>query len=218
VESAKPTFEEWLRIHFDPSVTALECYLYPDGEGGEMEPILSVDYITRTFEESGEVLRRFSDTQLNQGLWFLLIESGEMSALFAKGVSLSAQLGCIRSIFTLFKRCFAVRCSNSLSHREDKANPLNAVCYMWWDAFPAWGAPDDPARHLLDSELLRMIRMTLSLDSEAVRESALHGLNHWHLHYPDKTREIIDEFLNSRIKISRHLRTYALAARNGAVQ
>ena len=218
MEVTNLSFEEWVRFIFDRPVTSPAWYWDTDADWWQGEPCLSVEYMTRAFEDAAEVLRPYSDAQLNQGLWYLINETGgEMYALLAESVSLTDQLRCVRSIFTLFKRCFAVRCSDSLSHRDEKANPLNAVCYMWWDIFPTWGAPNDPARHMLDSELLRMMRKTLALDSEACRESALHGLGHWRLHYPDKTTEIIDDFLAGRTVISRPLRSYALRARKGMV-
>ncbi len=59
---------------------------------------------------------------------------------------------------------------------------------------------------------------TLCLNSDACRESALHGLGHWHLYHSDKVEDIIDDFLASPAKVSCKLREYALAAREGVVQ
>lgn len=211
-------FEDWVRLNFDRPVASPAWYWNPEADTWEEEPALSIAYITRAFEESARVFAPFSDAQLDQGLWHLINESGEIGYLFAESVTEGDKLRCARSIFALFERCFAIRCSNSLLHRDEKASPLNSVCYMWWDIFPTWGAPDSPARHALDSELLRVMQKTLALDSAACRESALHGLSHWHLHYPRVVEATIDAFLAGRPKLSRHLQNYARDARNGAVQ
>jgi hypothetical protein len=57
-------------------------------------------------------------------------------------------------------------------------NPLNSICYMWWDIFPTMGQTDNEAYHQRDQLLLNVIRKTLDLDSDACREGALHGLGH----------------------------------------
>jgi hypothetical protein len=57
----------------------------------------------------------------------------------------------------------------------------------------------------------------LALPHDACRESALHGLGHWHHAYPDQTADIIDEFLARNEGIRDELRRYAMAARCGCV-
>ena len=79
---------------------------------------------------------------------------------------------------------------------------------------------DDPAVDALrgiDDAILHVMARTLRLESEACRESALHGLGHWHRAHPDRTTRIIDGWLAGAPRISPELRQYALGARRGCV-
>ncbi len=217
------TFERWIKAVFDHPVTELEWYwdddvdLWTEAEWKAWTPALSVDLLTQTCERSGEVLRAFSDAQVNQGWRFLFIDEYWFNVLDGS-VLWPDRKRCIRSIYTLFEHCFAPRCSPHLSHLDERsANPLNSVCYMWWDRFPAYGQPQDPARAEVDSKFLDVMRRTLNLNSSACRESALHGLGHWSIDYAEATT-IIDDFLIRTPNLSRALKEYALQARVGAVQ
>lgn len=107
------------------------------------------------------------------------------SSLIEPGVAWPERQRGIRAIAALFTRLFARRCSNHLSHFDEKgASPLNSACYMWWDLFPTWGQPEDPVEAKLDAELLAVMSQILAIDSLPCQESELHGLGHWHMHYP----------------------------------
>jgi hypothetical protein len=69
----------------------------------------------------------------------------------------------------------------------------------------------------IDDAILYVMARTLRLESEACRESALHGLGHWHRAHPDRTTRIIDGWLAGAPRISPELRQYALGARRGCV-
>ena len=70
----------------------------------------------------------------------------------------------------------------------------------------------------INAELLDVMRHTLALPHDACRESALHGLGHWHRASPAETADIIDGFLARNEGIRDELRRYALAARCGCIQ
>ena len=63
---------------------------------------------------------------------------------------------------------------------------------MWWDLFPRVDEPDDPSWRDLDETILDVLRGILSLSSIACRESALHGLNHWHGYYPGRVEAAVE--------------------------
>jgi hypothetical protein len=75
----------------------------------------------------------------------------------------------------------------------------------------------EPFRHEEDQTILQVMRRILDLESEACRESALYGLGHWHLHYPDEVRQLVDEFLGQDPPMSEPFGDYAMAARSGCV-
>jgi hypothetical protein len=77
--------------------------------------------------------------------------------------------------------------------------------------------PKSDALHGIDDAVLHVMAQTLRLESEACRESALHGLGHWHRAHPDRTTRIIDAWLAGDPQISPELRRDALSARCGCV-
>lgn len=57
----------------------------------------------------------------------------------------------------------------------------------------------------------------LDLPSELCQFSALHGLGHWHAHYPEQVEQIVDAFLDRHQDLRPHLIEYASRARLGSV-
>jgi len=216
------TLKNWIRYIFAHPVTepawywnSNETWLY------NIPPAVTVAYLAQLFENSRKVLQPFCEAQLNQGLWYLISNScsDQIFALFDESVPWSDRQRCIHSIYTFFEQCFAKRCSPYLSHTdESNTNPLNSVCYMWWDILPWHGHPEQPNHREMDAEFINVMQRILALDSDAVVESALHGLGHWYVSYPVKVEAIIDEFLARRPNLRPELREYALHARIGYVQ
>ena len=216
------TFEEWLRHVFDHPVSDLNNAWYwdIDRDWWEEDSATTLEFMTRLFEHAAELLQPYSDAQLNQGLWFLASNacSSHMFALMNESLPWSARRRCILSIHQLYEQCFARRCSSHLSHIDEPgANPLNMVCYMWWDIIPLYGKPDDPAHSEMDEAILQVMESTLQLDSIACRESALHGLGHWQHAYPERVGQIIDRFSMRQPDLPEKLRTYMQNAYVGYV-
>ena len=69
-----------------------------------------------------------------------------------------------------------------------------------------------------DATLLQVMDQALGLDSVACRESALHGLGHWHMHYSVETTRIIERFLEGEADLDPDLVAYARSAGTGCVQ
>ncbi|MGI4789404.1 MAG: hypothetical protein ACRYFS_11215 [Janthinobacterium lividum] len=219
------SFEEWLEYCFGSTET-------PNGrsERWHRPPAVAIDYFTRAFENAAEVLAPYSVAQLASGFWKM-----NFGPLTDESVPWEQKRQCVRSMYTLFAECFASRCDEHLCYSErtkyDK-NPLNGVCYMWWESVPM--RSHDPAHPEETSEYLDVMRRTLLLDSDACQESALHGLGHWHWDYGwwrneddpeymkmkeiNTTVEIIDDFLSHNPKLQPDLKRYALAARHGRIQ
>lgn len=211
------SFEKWKKHIFDRPVA--EPPWYEIGDDGDWEPPKnqSAEFLIRTFESPRE-LATFSDAQISQGLRYLVSNSVSdyMYALIDQDSSI--QLRGIRSIYQLFARIFANKCSPHLcSINEKGANPLNAVCYMWWDAFPWHGDPNDESRATLDNEILSVMEKTLGLPNDACRESALHGLGHWALIYPKRVSSVIDDFIAKNPNLRPELRKFAADAKRGSV-
>ena len=216
------TFEEWVRFVFDHPVdeSKLEWYWDMEAEWWDGPAALTVQYLTQAFENPVTVFEPYSDSQLNQGLWYLVSNacSNHMFALMDVSVPWLERRKCIRSFYTLYEQCFASRCTPHLSHLDEPgAGRLNPVCYMWWDIIPIAGGPEDPNRREMNDEILQVMDSALQLGSIACQESALHGLGHWQLYHAKRVKEIINRFLQDDESIREDLRIYALSARSGHV-
>jgi hypothetical protein len=87
-------------------------------------------------------------------------------------------------------------------------NPLNSVCYMFWDS------------SLLSTgglDALRVMEKSLYLKNVACVESGLHGLGHAFYKNEKFVETAIDQFLASQPNTDEKLMTYAMNARRGYV-
>lgn len=200
-------------------------------------PQMELKKLTELFslgsELLGEYLNELSTKDLNDGLWNVVGSSGLLNHLFDQGVDNQTKVDCIASIRFLFFDLFSQRCRPVLSHGlktyPEDFEPLNSICYMWWDLFPTWGSPDSTATKTIDSAILEVLNEILHSENISCVESALHGLGHWHLNYAEETELIIDRFLKETnpaklsklsggdLSVENKLRDYAKAARIGCV-
>jgi hypothetical protein len=210
----------WIAHVFDHPVTDRDWYFELDAPVWEDSPEHVATLIGDTFEQSSELLARFTDAQLDQGFWYLVGESGSdlMSALVDPNVPLATRLRALRSFVPVFEQVMAVRCSPHLSHLDEQpANPLNSACYIWWDILPISGEPENTSRAQFDAEVLRVLARLLSIPHDACRESALHGISEWYFHYP-RAEAIVDEWLARTPGLRPELVAYAQRAKVGNVQ
>lgn len=219
VTGISDSLAKWIAYVFDHAVTDPAWHWAPDAPQWDGSPGQVATHITESFEDPGRLLARFSDEQLNQGLWFLVSSSCSefMYALIDSGIPSASRLRALRSFVPLFEQVMAPRCSAHLSHLDEQgANPLNGVCYMWWDILPIHGRPEEPARTDFDAEVLQVLRRLLAIPHDACRESALHGISEWSIYYP-QVSEIGDDFLASTPNLRPELSSYALRAKVGNV-
>ena len=213
------SLSNWIAHVFDHPVSDPEWHWSSDAPYWQDSPEHIATLMADTFERSGELLARFTDAQLNQAFWYLVSASCSdfIFPLVEPSVPLPTRLRALRSFVPLFEQVMAIRCSPHLSHlNEQPANPLNSACYMWWDILPIHGKPDEPERADFDAEVLRVLPRLLSVPHDACRESALHGINEWHLYYPN-IEAIVDEWLAQTPDLRPELRTYAQRAKGGNV-
>lgn len=205
-------FDRWVQHVFDHPVAQPPWYFQIDQETWDGEPLLTVQHVTRLFELPERLLKDYSPEQLEQGLWYLGGEGQPfMQALVDESVPWPVRQRGLHAIRTFYERFFAVACSDELGHLcRTTFTPINRACYMWWDSFPSYGNPMEPAHQEEDQTILQVMTGVLDLSSEACRESALHGLGHWHLHYPEEVRQIVDGFLGRGPALSTALWEYAM--------
>jgi Leucine-rich repeat (LRR) protein len=208
--------DNWLKMHFDRSED-LYYFIETDHKWSiDLSAKLRVNYVTQLFENAREILKPFSDIQVYKGLSDMhLFSRYDLDC----GVDWLEIERAINSIFNLFEQCFQERCSPTLSYlSEPNANPLNHICYMWWDAYFCCEPPENEIDRLSNEEFLKVMEKILTLDSDACRESALHGLGHAAEYgYADRVAVIIDNFIANHPQIRPELKNYAIDARVGYV-
>lgn len=212
---AELPFDGWIKLIFDRPVSKSSWI------DAEIPNTVACAYLNRLFDDAGALLRPYSDPQVNQGFWFI-VGCGASDYLFAlcdPAIPWEARRRCVRSMRWVFEQCFAQRCSPHLSHLDEPgAAPLNSICYMWWDIAPNFDMPDDSDTARLHAEIFGVMEHSLGLASDACRESALHGLGHWHANDPAKVEAAIDRFLARSAALRPELQSYARRARCGNVQ
>ncbi|MDA8244507.1 MAG: hypothetical protein M0025_10370 [Elusimicrobia bacterium] len=215
------TFEEWLKGRFDKPEGPEPWYYDSQSDPPEPPHEVSLKYLYKLFSESGELLKNYSDRQVNDGLHYLFSpsNSNEIYALTDKMLPLEERLKAVESIHQLYTDCFFARCSRKLTHLDKKLDrSVNGICYMLWDIAPIPATGGKTENPELDSACLAVMEKALRLDHEACRESALHGLGHAKWYYQAEVERIIDAFLAAAPGISKELRRYACAARTGMIQ
>jgi len=152
-------FDQWLDYLFGRPVGPSGFRESDDWWDEQADPDRAVDYLTRLFEAPNVLLGRFPNDQIDRGLWFLAGESGHLRPLLGPPVPWDVRRHGLLAIGGLYERLFARACTNHLGHIDrgpEPPDPLNSICYMWWDLFPTWGGhadadadaqrPSDPAR------------------------------------------------------------------------
>lgn len=135
-------FDDWLAYLFGHPVGPSGFRESDDWWDEAAEPELAVEYLTRLFTAPEIMLDRYPEDQIDRGFWFLVGESGHLSALLGPPASWEARRRGLLAIGDLYGRLFAVACADHLGHLDrgpEPARPLNSICYMWWDLFPTWG-------------------------------------------------------------------------------
>lgn len=212
------SFEDWLLFIF--------CWPEqpPGSVGGNREyanewwvspPAVKVNYMTRLFEQPVTCLAPYSDREIAQGLWDIVGDEEYVAALSSVEVPLGDRRRCIAAFASFFRDLFVPRCTDSLEHRSEAGNPLNTICYMWWDLLCISPAAEE--REDVFEAIVRSLTATLDLPSMACQEAALHGFGHWLEIDTATIQHTIDEWLRHHPNLRVELRNYAQAARCGCV-
>ena len=217
------SYPDWLNYVFDHAVPFYEeaWYLEPEADWWQPRPEQAVDYLARVFESPEPLVEEFSDSQIAQGLHYLVDNGAGGYCRFLTDVSvpIDARTACIEAFSTLFARLFQPRCEPVLSHLDEPGgNALNRICYMWWDIMPIFPAGARAGADPIYEACLAEMRETLRLPNPACQESALHGLGHWAGAYPEFAAATIDAYLAANPKLRPELARYAEAARAGCIQ
>ena len=219
------TFDEWTVAVFDHEVRRRgihrrEWYWDQDFEDhwdslGLSDSVV-VEYMTRLFL-GPERLARYSLDQVAQGIWFLIGGSSpgkSAYALLKSDVPLQQRIAAFDAMTNFFRVFVALAAPGEA---DDRKNDFHGACYMWWDIFPTRGHPNEGEADLHDACLNAMAAI-LAIPAELCQLSALHGLNHWHLHHAERVETIVDAFLQNTAGVTPRMVEYAALARSGRAQ
>ncbi|CAG0939553.1 hypothetical protein BROC_00696 [Candidatus Brocadiaceae bacterium] len=182
-------FEDFIFNHPMPENT--EQYWYNDIDmwiDYEKEDVIKL-YI-QMFHHSNELLKLYSEEQLEQGFWvmmgFSLADNWTINGLvWANSISIEKRIELIYAMYELFKNLF-------------NNNSLDTSCHMWWDALAYDFHPmkrrsrENETERQIQDAMFNTLKSILELSSEKCRISALHGLGH--LQHPE-TETIIKTHL-----------------------
>lgn len=213
-EGSHHNFDTWLQWVFDHPVT--DPAWYWNDKLLEPPPEVTVDYLTRLFCSPVSRLACYSDAQVNQGLWFLCSNacSSHLDAFLDEDVPIHKRLHGVASIFDLYREVFATRCASELSHgRNRTTNPLNSVCFMFWDIAPLLGTQGEQMR----AAILEVLRRISTLSHVACIESAIHGLGHASSCGYSEATEVLNDIISSGVCPS-DLLAYAHRAKDGDIE
>lgn len=214
--SAPPRYAEWLAYLFDREVTDPAWY-HSMSPGAavefEAEPIVIAELFIHTMRNCMRDLARYSDSQVKLGIQHIICcTCGNVAyTLSTKATPKPLRADVVDSISTLYADCFTPRCAPVLGHLDEPGhNPINSVCYMFWDISPFLSGNR--------ATVLSVLESALNSPNRACQESALHGLGHLRQlsDSADDTTDLIDAYIRKQ-RPSGPLRTYADRAIRGDI-
>ncbi len=200
VRLSELSFEQFVDFIFDHPVTEPAWYQTDERDFSFGSGSVTVKNLIALFREPEFLFQRYATEQIEQGFWFIsewLCLVRFRGLLWEKRIPLELRVELVESMFDLFNRFFSV-------------NPLENICFMWWDIiaygyYMENGKPEDEDGAKIQQAMFKTLRRILELDSEECQKSALHGLGH--LKHPE-TKKTITDFLRRHI-VSQELKDHA---------
>jgi hypothetical protein len=212
------TYGEFVEFLFSRADDRKEWYFAEDFVQPEFEADMQVDFATRIFTDAEWLASKYTESQFCLGLNYLINPacSSFCYSYVDTSVEDAKRVSVVDSMYAVFNKVFNEKCTE-LSSESATIGPANFsfLCYMWWDVFPRHGAPPNLDLESTDRTILATLEKIMSLDSLGCKESALHGLGHWHSARPELVERVIDR---NSAKIPVALREYSKSARKGSVQ
>jgi len=228
MSSDAPSYDEWVAYCFEQGYA--DFHSHTDESYYRAEPFLELDrtilhqYLTRLFREPSCLPQDFTREQLADGIWFIFGVGSLYAGLGMEGtLPLYSVVDFYSATGDLYVKLFdRLCCRNASDPRGDHSgtDPLDKAVFMIWDMgggidlgiiFP------DGRSEIVDSGFQLLDRILEECRTSTCQLSALHGLGHLRMYYPDRVRESIDRFLASADPPD-HVAEYASRAREGPVQ
>jgi hypothetical protein len=217
IDLREATYDEWLTFIFDHPVPpawedhdSSQAWYWQGDLQLVVDPIKQISFLTRFTQSADEILGRYTEDQIDQGLWYIFSAGGEAEFydhLWNPKVPWELRERCIAALPQLWPRLF------------EQAD-VGTMSYMLWDSLAhpydhgRRKPGDHPEDHRVQDAICDALRSQLSSTLGPTQYAALHGLGH--LRHPD-TQNIIEGFLG-RSDIGDDLREYAAKILAGAFQ
>ena len=212
-------YQVWLKSLFDHDEAKGDWRFGSDVPEVNTNEDQIVAFVTRMLNRYESDVAPYSDWQIAMGIDFVFNNACSDYAFHIRNnpVPLEQRIAAIEAIKTLYAQCFEPRCEPALGHLAEDGNPLNDICYMFWDTSPLGYCEDCPDKAALYKATTGVMEYALGMDNVACVESGLHGLGHLAPYYPP-ARDIIKRFLRQSSDADQSILEYAEAAREGCIQ
>lgn len=218
---AAPDYQTWRDHLFGHPDDEPEWYFADGFAFVPIAPRTLTAHVLRLFEAPALLMTDYSDQQIASGLKYLIDNAcgGDVRLVSHIAVPQSDRLELAARIDRVYTQIFAARCAPTLGHLSEEADqPLNMLCYMWWDSIVLDTTGDARLDREFHAALIEAMGRTLAIPHPACQEGALHGLGHWGGHAPARTQALIDGYLAGNHAARPELVSYARAARSGCIQ
>lgn len=214
-----PDYQSWLAHLFDHPDDDPEWFFAPGFELIEISPQVLTAHVLRLFEAPALLMSHYSDRQIASGLKYLIDNAcgGDIRLVSHAAVPQDDRLALAGRIDRVYAQIFAARCRPVLGHLSESWEPLEILCYMWWDSIVLDATGNDQRDREFFAALIEAMGRILAIPHAACQEGALHGLGHWREHAPARCEALIDAYLAGNRAARPELVDYARAARCGCV-
>lgn len=182
-------YDQWLRQVFEHPAgsDAVGGNWYWEHEWALADPPALLGHLTRLCAELSTATDRYSASQINQGIWFLLGACIDVPALLIDpAIPLDCRERCIAAMPGVFSGYVA-------SYPADL--PIENGFFMWFDlvASAVTDMPEGTEKEHLADAVLRAIEKVLAIDDVRCQAAALHGVGH--LSHP-RRRAVVEKWVS----------------------
>lgn len=191
--------------------------------GGDLDPECTDKFILNAYairfnREITEIIGEYGEESVNAAIWYLYGGGSGMTSEILDPSQGSQRFEFMDSVRGLYANGFVRFCSRHFGHLDrgpEPPRPLNSACYMLWDMDGIECPAINGDKELLDASI-DVLSFALRLESWACQESALHGLGHLAMKFPNRTTSVIESYLR-RDDHPPELKMYAQSALAGCV-
>ena len=188
----------------------------------EVEPEYQVSLLTRLFRQSEMLLARYSNAQIEAGLWCIfggVFADCFTQLIWKQELAFEERGALVASVYDLYHQVLARAPNASIDfiHADDPPRRFETIDYMATDLLVDIRNDDEPSNAdavRVCDECLRLFERLLNHPAPVAQYAALHGLGH----LPHARREeVIAEYIRTHPDLTPDQRTYASEAQKGDV-